>query len=156
MVNNIFRRLNSTPNMMALFDDVSFVQGMLDFERALAFAQAENGIFEPYTAEIIGSCCDVLKFDIPNMIEQSAQHGTIVVPLVRQLTDIVAEKDKVASSWVHFGATSQDTIDTAIVMQLKKAVNFLRLDVGRLGDALGTLADCNQDTLINKRSGFYV
>ncbi len=46
MVNNIFRRLNSTPNMMALFDDVSFVQAMLDFERALAFVQAENGIFE--------------------------------------------------------------------------------------------------------------
>ena len=119
--------------MMALFDDVSFVQAMLDFERALAFAQAENGIFEPYTAEIIGSCCDVLKFDIPNMIEQSVQHGTIVVPLVRQLTDIVAEKDKIASNWVHFGATSQDTIDTAIVMQFKKACflkDFFTYDLG--------------------------
>ena len=152
MANNIFRRLNSTPNMMALFDDVSFVEAMLDFERALAFAQAENGIFEPYTAEIIGSCCDVLKFDIPNMIEQSAQHGTIVVPLVRQLTDIVAEKDKVASSWVHFGATSQDTIDTAIVMLLKKAVNIFRGDIGRLDKTLRSLADRNKDTLMIGRT----
>ena len=152
MVNNIFRRLNSTPNMMALFDDVSFVQAMLDFERALAFAQAENGIIEPYTAEIIGSCCDVLRFDLSNLVEQSAQHGTIVVPLVRQLTEIVAEKDRVASNWVHFGATSQDTIDTAMIMQLKKAVNILSLDVGRLGEALRSLADCNQDTLMIGRT----
>ena len=125
MVNNIFRRLNSTPNMMALFDDVSFVQAMLDFERALAFAQAENGFIAPYTAEIIGYCCDVLRFDLSNLVEQSAQHGTIVVPLVRQLTEIVAEKDRVASNWVHFGATSQDTIDTAMMMQLKKAQDFV-------------------------------
>ena len=152
MANNIFRRLNSTPNMMALFDDVSFVQSMLDFERALALAQAENGIFELYTAEIIGSCCDVLRFDLSNLVEQSAQHGTIVVPLVRQLTEIVAEKDRFASNWVHFGATSQDTIDTAMMMQLKKAVNILSLDVGRLGKALRSLADCNQGTLMIGRT----
>ena len=53
--------------MITVFDDVSFVQAMLDFERALSAAEAENGVIEDDVAEIIGSCCDVLKFDLTRL-----------------------------------------------------------------------------------------
>ena len=54
MANNIFRRLTSTPEMMAVFDDVSFVKAMLEFELALAVAEAENGLFEWLLAVLLG------------------------------------------------------------------------------------------------------
>ena len=115
--------------MMTVFDDVSFVQAMLDFECALSAAEAENGVIEDDAAEIIGSCCDVLKFDLTRLSEEAVQHGTVVIPLVRQLTQLVAGKNKNVSGWVHFGTTSQDVIDTAMILQLKKAFRFMETDI---------------------------
>ena len=152
MANNIFRRLTSTPTMMAVFDDVALVQAMLDFERALATAEAENGVIETAAAGFIGSCCDASYFDLDDLSEQSVPNGTVVVPLVRQLTKLVADKDKAASDWVHYGATSQDVIDTAMVLQLKKALSSLEADIRRLASALNSLADRNEDTVMIGRT----
>ena len=152
MANNIFRRLTSTPTMMAVFDDVALVQAMLDFERALATAEAENGVIETAAAGFIGSCCDASFFDLDDLSEQSVPNGTVVVPLVRQLTKLVADKDKAASGWVHYGATSQDVIDTAMVLQLKKALSSLEADIRRLASALNSLADRNENTVMIGRT----
>ena len=152
MANNIFRRLTSTPEMMAVFDDVSFVKAMLEFEHALAVAEAENGLFEAHIAEIIGHFCDVLNFDLEDLAQQSVRNGTVVVPLVRQLRNLVAGKDKNASGWVHFGATSQDVIDTAMVFQLKKALHFLEVDMRRLDSGLKSLAKENEKTIMLGRT----
>ena len=147
MANNIFRRLTTTLNMITVFDDVSFVQAMLDFERALSAAEAENGIIEDDVAEIIGSCCDVLKFDLARLSEEAVQHGTVVIPLVRQLAQLVAGKDKNVSGWVHFGTTSQDVIDTAMILQLKKAFRFMETDILRLDAGLNSLAEKHEKTV---------
>ena len=123
--------------MITVFDDVSFVQAMLDFECALSAAEAENGVIEDEAAEIIGSCCDVLKFDLTRLSEEAVQHGTVVIPLVRQLTQLVAGKDKNVSGWVHFGATSQDVVDTGLVLRLRDAIGIIRRRIRKFAKALG-------------------
>ena len=138
--------------MITVFDDVSFVQAMLDFECALSAAEAENGVIEDDAAEIIGSCCDVLKFDLTRLSEEAVQHGTVVIPLVRQLTQLVAGKDKNASGWVHFGTTSQDVIDTAMILQLKKAFRFMETDILRLDAGLKLLAEKHEKTVMIGRT----
>ena len=138
--------------MITVFDDVSFVQAMLDFERALSAAEAENGIIEDDVAEIIGSCCDVLKFDLTRLSEEAVQHGTVVIPLVRQLAQLVAGKDKNVSGWVQFGTTSQDVIDTAMILQLKKAFRFMETDILRLDAGLNSLAEKHEKTVMIGRT----
>ena len=139
MTNQIFRRMTTTPQMMSIFDDIGMLQAMLDFEKALAAAGSKCNIFEPAIADAIAKYCQVSKFSIPDLSELASQHGTIVVPLVQHLTNLVAVKDKPASGWVHYGATSQDVIDTAIIIQLKKALVILERDVQRLVSALENL-----------------
>ena len=138
--------------MITVFDDVSFVQAMLDFERALSAAEAENGVIADEAAEIIGSCCDVLNFDLARISDEAVQHGTIVIPLVRQLTQLVAGKNKSVSGWVHFGATSQDVIDTAMILQLKKAFRLMKTDILRLDAGLKSLAEKNEKTVMIGRT----
>ncbi len=132
MTNQIFGRLTTTPQMMSLFGDEAMLQTMLDFERALAEAEARCGVFSTSVADSIQKCCQISQFSVVDLSELAIQHGTIVVPLVQQLTKLVSVNDKQASGWVHFGATSQDVIDTAMVIQLKRAHEILKKDVERL------------------------
>ena len=152
MTNQIYRRLNSTPQMMSVFDDVCLVQMMLDFESALARALSRSGLFEKGVADLIASCCDVAKFDIPELSEKSVRSGTIVVPLVQQLSRLVEKVDPAASAWVHYGTTSQDVIDTALILQLKKALGLLETDAHRLLDSLEDLAKENKSTTMIGRT----
>ena len=141
MTNQVFRRLNTTPQMMSVLGDTELLQAMLDFEGGLAHAGSRCDLFEPSVADTIKRFCQISEFSITELSEMASQHGTVVVPLVNQLTKLVSAFDKPASSWVHFGATSQDVIDTAMVLQLKKAIDILEVDVERLVFALGALID---------------
>ncbi len=141
MTNQVFRRLTTTPQMMSVFDDAEILQAMLDFEGALAAAGSRCNLFEPSVARSISRCCRISKFSISELSETACQHGTVVVPLVHHLTKLVSAFDERASNWVHFGATSQDVIDTAMVVQLRKALVILEVDVQRLVLALETLVD---------------
>ena len=125
MTNQIFRRLNSTSQMMIIFDDESILEAMLDFEKALALAQVRSDMFEPSVADSIAKCCLINNFSTSELSESAKVHGTIVVPLIKHLTKLVMELDVSASNWVHFGATSQDVIDTAMVIQLRKALKIM-------------------------------
>ena len=139
MVNQIYRRLTATPEMLKLFDDEAMIQAMLDFERGVAEAEAKCDIFNLSVASTISDVCEVSNFSIPDLSERSVQHGTIVVPLVQELSKLVSIENEAASSWVHFGATSQDVIDTAMVMQLKKACVIMEKDVKRIISGLEEL-----------------
>ena len=141
MTNQIFRRLNSTSQMMIIFDDESILKAMLDFEKALALAQVRSDMFEPSVADSIAKCCLINNFSTSELSESAKVHGTIVVPLIKHLTKLVMELDVSASNWVHFGATSQDVIDTAMVIQLRKALKIMERDVKRLTEAMDRLAN---------------
>src|SRR5579864_4977850 len=103
--------LFSTPEMTAAFSPEAHVQGMLTFEAALARAEARAGIIPTETATAIAACCKVELFDVSVLYREAAIAGTPAIPLVRMLTDRVAGD---AQQFVHWGATSQDAIDTAL------------------------------------------
>ena len=103
-----------------LFSERQSLAEMLRFEGALALAQAENGIISQQSAEIIDSCCRVDFIDLNKLKSEIKLGGNAAIPLVKQLTRIVKNNDVEASKYVHLGATSQDVVDTATVLQMQE------------------------------------
>jgi len=127
------------------------VQGMLDFERALAAAQAKVGVIPPAAAGAIAAACDVQRIDLQQLASQSVDAGNLAIPLVKLLTRTV-EADSDAGRYVHWGATSQDAIDTGLVLQLRRALKLIEADVAALADALAALAGEHKMTLMAGRT----
>ncbi|MGQ0568043.1 MAG: 3-carboxy-cis,cis-muconate cycloisomerase [Armatimonadota bacterium] len=121
----------TSPEMAAVFSGPSLIQRMLDFEAALARAEAAAGLIPQTAAEAIASRCRVERFDVPALYQDAPGAGTLAVPLIRMLTGLV-EGD--ARRFVHWGATSQDAIDTAMVLQMRDGLDLLTrrlLDIAR-------------------------
>lgn len=118
----------TTPEMAAVFADSSLVQRMLDVEAALARAEARAGIIPQKAAAAIAARCHVDLFDLTTLSQEAAVSLTPVIPLVRMLTEQV-EAD--ARGFVHWGATSQDIVDTAMVLQMRDGLDLL---IGKLVD----------------------
>ena len=136
----LFDRFLSTPEMAEVFGAASIVQHMLDVEAALARAQAGEGLLPATAAVAIGAACRAERFDLDAIVEAGSIAGTLVVPLVRQLTAAVAASDPDAASHVHWGATSQDVIDTAMVLATRRALSLIDAHLGALTNALLRLA----------------
>ncbi len=94
------------------------LQGMLDFEAALATAEARAGVIPSSAAVAIAAKCKAELFDVGELARGAKLAGNLAIPLVKALTTLVAQGDKEAASYVHWGATSQDVIDTGMVLQL--------------------------------------
>lgn len=104
---------------------------MLRLEGVLAMVQAELGIIPADLAEIIVSCCRTDFIDIEKLRADLITGGNVAIPLVKQLTRVVKNNNVEASKYVHLGATSQDIVDTATVLQIQELIIWLdeRLDV---------------------------
>lgn len=104
---------------------------MLRLEGVLAMVQAEQGIIPTDLAEIIVSCCRTDFIDIEKLRADLITGGNVAIPLVKQLTRVVKNNNVEASKYVHLGATSQDIVDTATVLQIQELIIWLdeRLDV---------------------------
>jgi 3-carboxy-cis,cis-muconate cycloisomerase len=135
-----------------LYSDSSQVNYMLRFETALARAQAKHGLIPPSSAIVIEKCCDVNKIDIALLKQQIELSGNATIPLVKQLIKIVDEADANASGYVHFGATSQDVIDTATVLQLRDALKLISGDLDTLIRQLVLLVEEHKDTVMIGRT----
>ncbi len=129
-----------TDAMREIFSDHGRVQGMLDFEAALAQAEARIGVIPKAAALAIEARCQAKLFDIEALARAAAPAGNTAIPMVKALTALVARKDKVAAGYVHWGATSQDAMDTGLVLQLRRAFDLIDADLARLADALARLA----------------
>jgi 3-carboxy-cis,cis-muconate cycloisomerase len=114
--------LFSTPPMSAAFSPRAHVRGMLRFEAALAHAEARVGIIPQEAAAIIAANCREELFDVAALYREAAVAGTPAIPLVRKLTARVAGD---AQKYVHWGATSQDAIDTALMLQMRDGIDLL-------------------------------
>ena len=125
MAVSLFDTLLSTPDMIAAFDDAALVQAMLDFEAALAAAQADEGLLPRAAADSIRAACSAGRFDIPALVAAGRRSGTLAVPLVKELTRLVAAGDSDASTLVHWGSTSQDVQDSAMVLVTRRALRLL-------------------------------
>ncbi|MEN3292756.1 MAG: 3-carboxy-cis,cis-muconate cycloisomerase [Burkholderiales bacterium] len=119
---------------------------MLDFEAALARAEARVGVIPATAAAPIAACCNAARIDMPLLAHAAESAGNLAIPLVKQLTASVAQNDKEAAKYVHWGATSQDAIDTGLVLQLRHALDLIDADLGQLADALARLAEQHRNT----------
>jgi 3-carboxy-cis,cis-muconate cycloisomerase len=138
--------LASTAALSAVFSDASLLRAMLDFEVALARAEAQCGIIPAEAADAIAA---VAGFDIAAPIEESLRAGTPAIPLVRMLKSKVA---KHAADFVHWGATSQDVTDSAMSVLLVRCRGILARDHARLETALRKLSDDHAGTVMSGRT----
>lgn len=114
-----------------LLSDAQSITQMLRLEGVLAIAQAEHGIIPAALADVIVSCCRTDYLDIEKLRTGVAMSGNAAIPLIKQLTAIVRNNNEEASKYVHLGATSQDVVDTATVLQIQEYMIWLdeRLDI---------------------------
>ena len=131
-----FEEFLSTPEMLATFGRDAFVQDMLTFEAALARAQGAQGVIPVAAAAEICRHCRVELFDTAGIVAASGHAGSLAIPLVRQLTERVAAHDPQAARYVHWGSTSQDVIDTAMVLATRRALALIDRDLQMLVDNL--------------------
>jgi 3-carboxy-cis,cis-muconate cycloisomerase len=128
------------------------LQGMLDFEAALARAEAAAGVIPSSAATAIAARCKAELFGAEAIAAGAKLSGNLAIPLVRELTRQVAQGDKDAACYVHWGATSQDAIDTGRVLQLRQALKLIDADLHRLSDALADLATKHKSTIVAGRT----
>lgn len=136
----------STEAMRDLFSDRATLQHMLDFEAALARAEAAHGVIPAQAVAAIEAACDVAHIDLDALAQAAATAGNLAIPLVRQLTVQVARGDAAAAKYVHWGATSQDVIDTGLVLQLRAALAQIDAELAALMAALAHLASAYRAT----------
>jgi len=132
--------------MRAVCDDLAYLQHMLDFEAALARAEAATGVIPASAVAPIEKACRAEKFDLAVLAEAATRAGNLAIPLVKALTTAVARADADAARYVHWGATSQDVIDTATMMTLRAAIEALLADLDRAIAGFANLARKHRDT----------
>src|ERR1700689_291842 len=121
----------SSAAMRAICDDETYLQYMLNFEAALARAEAATGVIPAGAAEAITKACKAGTFDLGALAEAATRSGNLAIPMVKALTAAVARADAEAARYVHWGATSQDVIDTAAMLTLRAAIDALSADLDR-------------------------
>jgi 3-carboxy-cis,cis-muconate cycloisomerase len=128
------------------------LQAMLDFEAALARAEARAGFIPDSAAPAIEAKCRAELYDMTVLARAAASAGNLAIPLVKQLTLLVAKKEKDAARYVHWGATSQDAIDTGRVLQLRQALALISSELDLFAVVLGELVHKNRATLVVART----
>ncbi|HKA90329.1 MAG TPA: 3-carboxy-cis,cis-muconate cycloisomerase [Haliangiales bacterium] len=144
--------LFTTDAMRRVLSDRGRLQGMLYFEAALARAQARAGLVPGAAVGPIESQCRAELYDLEELARATALAGNTAIPVVKALTERVARSDADASRWVHWGATSQDAMDTGLMLQLRDAAALLDADLARVADALARLALAHKRTLMAGRT----
>jgi 3-carboxy-cis,cis-muconate cycloisomerase len=124
-----------------IFSDQAYIQSLLDFEAALAHAEAKAGVIPAADAPIIAAACRAEQFNVEELAVQAAISGNVAIPLVKKLTELVAKQSKDAARFVHWGATSQDVMDTGLVLQLRRALEVVDQDLARLISTLASLTE---------------
>lgn len=138
--NQLFDAYFTRRDMREVFSDRGRVQGMLDFEAGLARAEAEVGVIPSEAVASIEAACDAGLYDFEALGEAIVSAGNSAIPLVKMLGKRIAEKDAGAERFVHLGATSQDVMDSGLVLQLRAALALLEADLGELATVLAAQA----------------
>src|SRR5260370_20669031 len=115
--------LISSAAMRAIVDDRARLQRMLDFEIALARAQAAVGIIPALATDAIAAAASAERYDIKALGEEAVTFGNVAIPLIPALSAAVAKTDPAAAGYVHWGPTSQDVIATAPALQLRSSLH---------------------------------
>jgi 3-carboxy-cis,cis-muconate cycloisomerase len=152
MFTRLIESLSATEALSQVFSDASVLQAMLDFEAALARAEARVGLIPADAAAAITAAAISEGFDSSELTRQSLRAGTAAIPLVRMLTERVRARDASAAGFVHWGATSQDVTDTALVLLLGRCRRVLEADHHRVSRALRRLSNEHARTVMLGRT----
>ena len=149
---HLIENLATTPECAAIFADESLLQAMLDFEAALARAEAVCNVIPQITAEKIASAARAADFNTAQLGQDGLRAGTISIPLVRALTERVRSSDAASARFVHWGATSQDVSDTALILLLQRVQPLLERDHKHLLESLRRASDQHANTVMLGRT----
>lgn len=152
MSNQLFDAYFTAPAMRAIFCDAGRVQGMLDFEAALARAEARVGLIPAEAVAPIEAACKAELYDYPALAQAIPTAGNSAIPLVKALGKRIAATYPEAERYVHLGATSQDAMDSGLVLQLRAAIGLLESDLAKLAAALAAQAERHIDTPLAGRT----
>jgi 3-carboxy-cis,cis-muconate cycloisomerase len=144
--------LFGSPLVDAVFSDESHLRRMLDFEAALARAEARCGVIPGAAAEVIAGQCEPELLDAAALAQSTKLSANPAIPMVKQLTALVAEQDQYAARFVHWGATSQDVNDTGLVLQIREAWGILDSDLSGFCATLAVMAQQYRSTVILGRT----
>jgi 3-carboxy-cis,cis-muconate cycloisomerase len=144
--------LFSSAAMRAACEDSAYLQHMLDFEAALARAEAAVGVIPANAAPPIANACKAETFELSALAEAATRSGNLAIPLVKALTAAVGKADADAARYVHWGATSQDVIDTATMLTLRAAIDALLPDLDRAIAGFAGLARQHRGTAMVART----
>jgi 3-carboxy-cis,cis-muconate cycloisomerase len=145
----LFAPVFASASVASIFSDHSLIQAMLDFEAALARAEATLGIIPSESAEAIAEACDFSLYDLGEIGRAASLAGNPAIPLVKALTARVPEASR---GFVHWGATSQDVIDTAFMLAARRALAVLRVDIRSAMRAAAELVETHRGTLMPGRT----
>ena len=132
----LFRDMFGTAEMRAVFADEALIARYIEAEVALARAQARMGIVPKTAADVIEAAAHAIKIDVDKLRHETEIVGYPILPLVHQLSEAAGE----AGGYVHWGATTQDIMDTANVLQIRAALQIVARDLRELRDILATMA----------------
>ncbi|MCP3723184.1 3-carboxy-cis,cis-muconate cycloisomerase [Paraburkholderia sp. CNPSo 3272] len=146
MIERLTSLICGTEPMNAVWSPDATLQRMLDVEAALARASAAHGVIPQSAVAAIVAACAADQLDAPALARDAALGGNLAIPLVKQLTARVKAADPEAAKYVHWGATSQDIIDTATVLQLRDALALIERGIDALCATLADLARTHRAT----------
>ncbi|WP_243795373.1 3-carboxy-cis,cis-muconate cycloisomerase [Saccharopolyspora gloriosae] len=139
----------TTPDAERRTGRAAWVQAMLDFEAALARAQARAGVIPESAANEIAAHCRADEFDVDSISHRAVSSATPVIALVGDLTELL---DPAARPYVHLGATSQDVLDTAAMLLTRRTLRGVLGDLHGAADRCARLAEEHRGTLMIGRS----
>lgn len=138
----LFRNMFATEKMRAVFSDKALIERYIETEVALAKAEASCGVIPATAAAEIADKARYEALDLAEMQHQTEIVGYPILPLVEQLSTLCGQ----AGRYVHWGATTQDIMDTAVVLQIRAALNIVEADIHQVREVLTRLAKEHRDT----------
>lgn len=139
----VFGEMFGTNEMRGVFSDSALVQRYLDVEAALARAQAKIGVIPVAAADAISAVASVDRVDFDALSERTQIVGYPILPLVEQLSEWARDG---LGRYCHWGATTQDIMDTADVLQVRSALTLVEAELAAIANALAELANDHAET----------
>jgi len=140
---DVFDRIFVSEELLEAVSDRAWLQALLDAERALAAAEARAGVIPADAADAIAAACHADRFDPAELAERARRAGNPVEPLVHALTEAVEDD---AARYVHWGATSQDILDTAAMLVSRVALDLILERLVGVATQCARLADAHRST----------
>jgi 3-carboxy-cis,cis-muconate cycloisomerase len=148
-MSDLFGELFVPEGLGEAVSDRAWLEAMLAFESALAHVEGELGVIPAEAAEAIVAACDAERFDPPAIGRAARAFGNPAAPLVQALTEAVAGE---AAGYVHWGATSQDVMDTASMLVARQGLELLEHELHGVAVACAELADDHRGTVMPART----